>query len=409
VYRALDQSGQSERRAQRLILLVDDAQQLSDAELKSVLALAKLKAFQKQQANIVLAGRPELVEKLKQANFSEACEQIWIEPFDGTETEGYISHRLRIAAGSRPPVFTQEACAIIARQSGGIPQQINHICLTALITGAKHGLKLIDASIVDGGDSDRRDPFARLPSEVISSSSRAPFWTNRSLKAPLILTASLVVAAAGFWYENNASQRGTNGDRRTENADVLETSPDTAVQATPPKQSTKDISGTAESTTIKANVMAGASEISEPPSPKIKSDNRATIVTPAARQEAPPAASPDHISANNNPVASSPAAAVTLATALRSTPIPMLMPPVFQSRQSRERQQVAPPLRSAAVMTADDSHRMRIYTDVGDDFMRLRQYDNAIYFYKAALSRSPGDQQLLQKISDARRARATVH
>jgi hypothetical protein len=156
-------------------------------------------------------------------------------------------------------------------------------------------------------------------------------------------------------------------------------------------------------------VTAGASEISKPPSPKIEGGNRATIVSPAARQEAPPAASPDHISANNSPVAGSPTAAVTTATVPRSTPIPMLTPPLFQSRQSRERQPVPPPLRSAAVMTADDSHRMRIYTDVGDDFMRLRQYDNAIYFYKAALSRSPGDQQLLQKISDARRARATAH
>lgn len=407
--RAVDQTGQSKPGRERLILLVDDAQELSDAELESVLALTKLEAFQRQQASIVLAGRPELTEKLKHAKFPEICEQIGIEPLGDSETEGYISHRLRLAAGGRPPVFTQEACAIIAKRSGGIPQKINDICLMALISGAKHGLKLIDARMVNAVDPDRRDQVTLPRSRASAPSSRAAsFWNNRSLKAPLMLTASLVVVAAGLWYESEASRRVRDSDRPTESVDLAGISAGTAVQATPAQQSAKDRSATIGTPTIKTNGMGGGGEISKPPSPKTDGNNQTILVSPVTHQEAPRAAAQDHISVNYTPAAGGAAAATTLTAVPRSTPLQMLTPPVFHNSPSRDARRVPPPLRSAAAMTAEDSHRARVDTDVGDDFMRLRQYDNAIYFYKAALARSPGNQQLQQRISEARRARAAA-
>jgi tetratricopeptide (TPR) repeat protein len=51
-------------------------------------------------------------------------------------------------------------------------------------------------------------------------------------------------------------------------------------------------------------------------------------------------------------------------------------------------------------------HQTRVETDVGDDYMRLGEYDKALYFYEDALALSPDNHDLQEKIKRARRAKA---
>jgi type II secretory pathway predicted ATPase ExeA len=63
------------------------------------------------------------------------------------EVAYYIDYRLR-AVGARAPLFSREACAIVAEASRGVPRTINILCDTALVYGFAVDAKLITKEIV---------------------------------------------------------------------------------------------------------------------------------------------------------------------------------------------------------------------------------------------------------------------
>ncbi|MFX7098631.1 hypothetical protein ABTH97_19870, partial [Acinetobacter baumannii] len=70
-----------------------------------------------------------------------------LRPLDAREVANYIAFRLQ-AVGSTRPLFTQEACGLIAAASGGIPRMINVLCDTALVYGFANEQRVIADSLV---------------------------------------------------------------------------------------------------------------------------------------------------------------------------------------------------------------------------------------------------------------------
>jgi len=135
----------------RFVLVVDEAQNLQDSTLETIRLLSDFETTRTKLLQIVLAGQPQLADKLTRPNLSQLRQRIAVvanlEPLGASETAHYIEHRLRVA-GSSESIFTPEAVALIAERSQGIPRNINNICCNALQLGYAQERKTIDIDIV---------------------------------------------------------------------------------------------------------------------------------------------------------------------------------------------------------------------------------------------------------------------
>src|SRR5260370_22056067 len=124
----------------RFVLVVDEAQDLEEPVLETIRLLSDFETTHAKLLEIVLAGQPQLAEKLAQRGLSQLRQRIAIlghlEPLSVAEIACYIEHRLKVAGYSGGPLFAPDALALIAEQSQGIPRDINNICFNALLFGA---------------------------------------------------------------------------------------------------------------------------------------------------------------------------------------------------------------------------------------------------------------------------------
>jgi general secretion pathway protein A len=136
----------------RFVLIVDEAQNLQNSTLETIRLLSDFETTHAKLLQIVLAGQPQLADKLTRHHLSQLRQRIAVlanlEQLDATGTARYIEHRLGVA-GSSEPVFTPDAVALIAEQSQGIPRNINNICCNALLQGYAQERKMIDTDIVE--------------------------------------------------------------------------------------------------------------------------------------------------------------------------------------------------------------------------------------------------------------------
>jgi general secretion pathway protein A len=139
-------------RGRRFILVVDEAQNLSNEVLETIRLLSDFETSRAKLIQIVLAGQPELDATLKQPGLSHLLQRISmisrIEPLTAEETGNYINHRLAFAGFRGAPIFSDVAIEMIARDSHGIPRIINSICFNALSRGYTVAHKRIDVDLV---------------------------------------------------------------------------------------------------------------------------------------------------------------------------------------------------------------------------------------------------------------------
>jgi general secretion pathway protein A len=137
----------------RLIVVIDEAQNLDDTVLEAVRMLSNFETSRQKLMQIVLSGQLQLADKLAQPQLLQLRQRISIfahlEPLSVTETAAYIQHRLSVAGHtSDEKVFTAPAVTLIARESRGIPRNINNICFNALTLGCALQCKTIDAVMI---------------------------------------------------------------------------------------------------------------------------------------------------------------------------------------------------------------------------------------------------------------------
>jgi general secretion pathway protein A len=123
-------------RGRRVVLIVDEAQNLSTETLEQVRLLTNLETATTKLLQIILIGQPELRSLLDQPDLRQLAQRITgryhLDPLSTEESAGYVKHRMRVA-GATAEVFTPSALREIHRLSGGIPRVINVICDRALL------------------------------------------------------------------------------------------------------------------------------------------------------------------------------------------------------------------------------------------------------------------------------------
>ena len=136
----------------QVLLIIDEAQNLSDEALEGVRMLSNLQSDEQNLIQIMLVGQPELKDRLQQPGHNPFAQRIAVNFFlsglDGDETKSYIAHRLKKAGGSTD-IFEPEAINIIFRASGGIPRTINLLCDAALVYGFGYELQTIGAPVIE--------------------------------------------------------------------------------------------------------------------------------------------------------------------------------------------------------------------------------------------------------------------
>ena len=122
-----------------VVLVIDEAQDLSDELLEQVRLLSNLETDRQKLIQIVLMGQPELREKLLQPALRQLRQRITVRyhlrPLDLKETAGYINHRLTLAGANGTPRFDDGAIRVVYKYSQGIPRLINAVCDKTLLAG----------------------------------------------------------------------------------------------------------------------------------------------------------------------------------------------------------------------------------------------------------------------------------
>jgi N-acetylmuramoyl-L-alanine amidase len=172
----------------RFVLIVDEAQNLDDSVLETIRLLSNFETSNTKLLQIVLAGQPQLGEKLQQKQLAQLLQRITVvkhlEALSPEETAGYIRHRLKVAGYSGEMLFEPDAAALVAEQSHGVPRIINKLCYRALSEAYLEGCETVSRDIV--AKAVRELGFtapSRLTSRVIPP--REPFASIPAWAAPL--------------------------------------------------------------------------------------------------------------------------------------------------------------------------------------------------------------------------------
>src|ERR1700676_3979263 len=135
------------------VVVVDEAQNLDDSVLEVIRMLSNFETASEKLMTIVLAGQPQLAERLRSPQLTQLRQRVSIvarlTPFNYEETRAYIEHRLKVASYRGEALFTDGAFELIAQHAGGIPRNINNICFNAMAIGCAMQLRTIPVAVVE--------------------------------------------------------------------------------------------------------------------------------------------------------------------------------------------------------------------------------------------------------------------
>ncbi|HEX6639423.1 MAG TPA: AAA family ATPase, partial [Steroidobacteraceae bacterium] len=183
----------------RIVLVVDEAQNLSVEVLEQVRLLTNLETETQKLLQITLIGQPELRELLGRTELRQLAQRITgryhLDPLSGDEAGAYVRHRLRVAGATRE-IFTNGGLREIQRLSGGVPRLINIISDRALLGAFTEDRHLVGGRVV-----------RRAAGEVFGRNIQ-PRWLPWTLGAAA--TAVAVASVALFVPQWRESVRSTD-------------------------------------------------------------------------------------------------------------------------------------------------------------------------------------------------------
>ena len=127
----------------KVLLIVDEAQNLSLRVLEEIRMLSGVETTKEKVLRIILAGQPELNDKLDAPELVQLAQRVRLRfhltTFSEAETEAYIQHRLEVAGASDREIFEPETFSEIFRYTGGTPRLINTLCDTSMMAAFAAG------------------------------------------------------------------------------------------------------------------------------------------------------------------------------------------------------------------------------------------------------------------------------
>jgi type II secretory pathway predicted ATPase ExeA len=136
----------------RVVLIIDEAQNLSVDDLEAVRVLTNVNAVGPKSLQIVLIGQPELRQKLQRRELRQLVQRIPVDfdlkPLTQRDVVCYVTHRVALCGG-RADLFSRTALETICRHSHGVPRVINLLCDLALVYAFAEQRAQVTEAIVD--------------------------------------------------------------------------------------------------------------------------------------------------------------------------------------------------------------------------------------------------------------------
>ena len=142
---------QKTRAGKKVALFIDDAHVLSNDALEQVRLLSNLETTRHKLLQIILIGRPELLDRLESRELRQIGQRVsvnwYIKPLSYEETLAYVQHRISVSSKGPPVRFDQTAIRPLYRFTDGIPRRINSACDRILKEAYDHRERIIDEKI----------------------------------------------------------------------------------------------------------------------------------------------------------------------------------------------------------------------------------------------------------------------
>lgn len=179
------------RAGKRVVVILDEAQELPEKTLEAVRLLTNLETEKRKLLQVVMFGQPELDRRLSSPSLRQLRQRITfsyrLAPLDADGVANYVRHRLQVAGYRGGALFDRGALRRIFRASGGTPRLVNILCHKALMAAFGRGDDRIEAR------------HARLAIRDTEGAIRPRFaWWRLALGAPL---AGMLLLAA-WWAQN---------------------------------------------------------------------------------------------------------------------------------------------------------------------------------------------------------------
>ncbi len=135
------------------VLIIDEAQNLTDKSLELVRLLTNLETNTKKLLKIIFVGQPELNERLSQQKFRQLSQRITarfhMNSLTLQDTETYIQHRLKVAGlPAGQSIFPKNIIKGVHKKTTGIPRLINVLCDRILLGVYSQNLQQINEDIL---------------------------------------------------------------------------------------------------------------------------------------------------------------------------------------------------------------------------------------------------------------------
>jgi type II secretory pathway predicted ATPase ExeA len=203
-----------------VLLIVDEAQNLSVQTLEELRMLSNINTGKDQLLQVILAGQPELKDTLRLPELKQFAQRIAVDYHLGAlsieETFGYIRHRLK-TAGATKDIFTPLACERIHLYSGGVPRLINLLCDTSMVYGFADQAEVIDENLVDEMVRERMsDSLVPIVQPVDSETEKPkPSATSSGASAQGTTTSSPPSKLSQISPEHKKQPASPNAEKKT--------------------------------------------------------------------------------------------------------------------------------------------------------------------------------------------------
>lgn len=141
------------REGKRVLLIVDEAQNLPMASVEELRMLSNFQVDNVCPFQCFLLGQPQFRAMLARPDLEQLRQRIiasyHLGPLAAGEVHAYIEHRLRLVGWQNDPAFAPEAYHAVHAHTGGVPRRINVLCSRIMLFGFLEGLHRIERAHVE--------------------------------------------------------------------------------------------------------------------------------------------------------------------------------------------------------------------------------------------------------------------
>ncbi|MGZ8186191.1 MAG: XrtA/PEP-CTERM system-associated ATPase [Methylobacter sp.] len=177
----------------RVLMIVDEAQNLPKDSLEELRMLSNFEMSGKSLFQTFLIGQKQLGETLFLPEMEQLRQRIvatyQLKPLNEEETKNYILFRLEKAGWDQTPQFENDVFNEICSYSQGIPRRINTLCDRVLLFGYLDELKVIDLTAVNKVIADIEEEASLVTDEfhdILPASVTVTADSNNSLDERLV-------------------------------------------------------------------------------------------------------------------------------------------------------------------------------------------------------------------------------